>query len=83
MYVVHENKGTDQVRGNRAADPCAFCFHLLKKKSCFLMTRLRYWLLFMPFPLPDISDGCLLQAGFYGEILKIMINYMVSSYILQ
>ena len=26
------------------------------------MTHLRYWLLFMPFPLPDISDGCRLQC---------------------
>ena len=82
IYIVHENKGTDQVRGNCAAD-LRLLFSHIEKKSCFLMTRLRYWLLFMPFPLPDNSDGCLLQAGFYGEILKIMINYMVSSYILQ
>ena len=60
IYIVHENKGTDQVRGNRTAD-LRLLFSHIEKKSCFLMTRLRYWLLFMPFPLPDISDGCLLQ----------------------
>ena len=61
IYVVHENKGTDQVHGNVAAD-LRLLFTHIEKKSCFLMTRLRYWLLFMPFPLPDISDGCLLQC---------------------
>ena len=64
IYKVHENKGPDQVRGNRTAD-LHLLFSHIEKKSCFLMTRFRYWLLFMPFPLTDIADGCLDFMGKY------------------
>ena len=61
IYIVRENKGADQVRGNRTAD-LHLLFSHIEKKSCFLMTRFRYRLLFMPFPLTDIADGCIPQC---------------------
>ena len=79
---MHKNKGTDQMRGNRAAD-LQLLFSHIEKKIMFSHDTSQMLAVVHAFLYQTFLMGAYFNAGFYGEILKIVINYMVSSYILQ